>query len=312
VISDESYGLQGYKARPIPRFSVARLADRLPPHHPCLTLPLVRDKPDKMKTAALASLALAVPALAAGKCKNNKCKRLVDSESLQELITLDDLLAGSQTLQDIADAHGGHRAFGSGGHNATVDYLYNTLKRTGYYNVEKQPFTELYAEGTGTLSVDGAEVASTVMTYSPSGAYTGPLVLGNGIGCTAEDYPDAASGAVVMVQRGECPFGQKSALAAAAGAAGLIVYNNEAGELSGTLGEPFGEYAASLGVSLEDGEAIVAALAAGEVTVDFNVDAVIENRVNYNVIAETKSGDHDNVLVLGGHSDSVPAGPGIK
>lgn len=262
-----------------------------------------------MRSAALTSIILALPALTSA---GRKCKPLVDSESLQDLINLEDLLDNSQVLQDIADAHDGHRAFGSGGHNATVDFLYDKLKATGYYNVVKQPFTELYAEGTGSIAVDGADVASTIMTYSPGGSYSGPLILGNGIGCNAEDYPAEVEGAVVMVQRGECPFGQKSALALAAKAAGLVVYNNEAGELSGTLGEPFGDYAPSVGISLEDGEAIVAALAAGEVTIDFQVDAIIENRVNYNVIAETKTGDHDNVLILGGHTDSVPAGPGIK
>ena len=65
-------------------------------------------------------------------------------------------------------------------------------------------------------------------------------------------------------------------------------------------------------ISQEDSVPILEALGAGEVTVDFKVDAVVENRVNYNVIAETKGGDHDNVLILGGHSDSVAAGPGIK
>lgn len=33
---------------------------------------------------------------------------------------------------------------------------------------------------------------------------------------------------------------------------------------------------------------------------------------NYNVIAESKEGDHDNVVMFGGHTDSVYAGPGIN
>lgn len=33
---------------------------------------------------------------------------------------------------------------------------------------------------------------------------------------------------------------------------------------------------------------------------------------SYNVIAETKGGDHNNVLMLGAHTDSVEAGPGIN
>jgi Zn-dependent M28 family amino/carboxypeptidase len=43
-----------------------------------------------------------------------------------------------------------------------------------------------------------------------------------------------------------------------------------------------------------------------------DVDAISENRTTWNVIAETKGGDHNNVLMLGGHTDSVFAGPGIN
>jgi acetylornithine deacetylase/succinyl-diaminopimelate desuccinylase-like protein len=67
-----------------------------------------------------------------------------------------------------------------------------------------------------------------------------------------------------------------------------------------------------VGISQEDGQALLAKLEAGEVTADFKLEATVEERVTFNVIAETKGGDHDNVLVLGGHSDSVAAGPGIK
>ena len=65
-------------------------------------------------------------------------------------------------------------------------------------------------------------------------------------------------------------------------------------------------------IKLEDGEKIIALVAGGPVTANFAVHSLEEQRVNYNVIAETKEGDHDNVLVVGAHSDSVKAGPGIN
>lgn len=263
-----------------------------------------------MKTNArsLASVALALPALTGA----TKCKPYVDSESLQALVNIEDLVAGSQKLQDLADAHGGNRAFGSGGHNATVDYLVDTLTALDYYDVVKQPFTELFAAASGGVSINGASVAGTIMTYTPGGQAAGTLVKGNALGCAPGDYPAEAAGKVVIVSRGECPFSQKSTSAKSAGAVGIIVYNNEPGPLSGTLGTPFGNYAPSIGISQEEGQRIVALLAEGEVTVDLDIDAIVEERVNYNVIAETKGGDHDNVLIVGGHSDSVQAGPGIK
>lgn len=260
-------------------------------------------------TSLLATIALGLPTLGMG----SKCNGpLVSSKKLQKHIKLENLLAGSQKLQDFADANGGHRAFGSGGHNATVDWLYDTLDALDYYDVVKQPFSEIFFEGNSNITIDGSVIENTIMTYTPSGSVTAKLVYAPGLGCTAVEYPAEVEGNVALVSRGTCTFGEKSAGALAAGAAGVIVYNNVEGALSGTLGAPFGEYAPIVGISQADGQALITALEAGELSVDFKVDAIVEDRVNFNVIAETKGGDHDNVLILGGHSDSVVAGPGIN
>ncbi len=42
------------------------------------------------------------------------------------------------------------------------------------------------------------------------------------------------------------------------------------------------------------------------------VDRVNETRTTYNVLAETPTGDPNNVVVVGAHLDSVPRGPGIN
>lgn len=39
---------------------------------------------------------------------------------------------------------------------------------------------------------------------------------------------------------------------------------------------------------------------------------MLTRRDRYNIIADTKRGDPEQVLVLGAHSDSVYAGPGIN
>jgi Zn-dependent M28 family amino/carboxypeptidase len=262
-----------------------------------------------MKKGVASAIAAASLARLASATNNTT---IVTSEALQKLITIEDLLAGSQKLQDFADANDGHRAFGSGGHNATVDWLYDSLNSLGYYDVVKQPFTEIYSAGTATLSVTGEEYEVGIMTYTPPGEVSGSIVKVANLGCVAADYPPEVAGKIALIQRGECTFGAKSVAAAAAGAGAALIYNNVAGSLAGTLGAPFLDYAPTVGISLEDGEKIVAALDAGEVTADLVVDSTVEERVNFNVIAETKTGDHDNVLVLGGHSDSVAAGPGIK
>ncbi|KAL2160731.1 hypothetical protein VTH06DRAFT_928 [Thermothelomyces fergusii] len=238
---------------------------------------------------------------------------LVSSEALQALIKTEDLLAGSQELQDIATAHGGTRVFGSGGHNATVDFLYYTLKAWDYYDVTKQPFKEIFSSGSASLSVDGEAVKAEVLTYTPSGyAVDTPVVEVANVGCDVADFPAAVAGNIALIKRGECTFSQKSLNAKAAGAVAAIIYNNVQGSLQGTLGQPLLDYAPVVGVSLEAGEALLAKLAEGPVAATLKIDAVVEERITYNVIAETKEGDHDNVVLLGGHSDSVSAGPGIN
>lgn len=254
-----------------------------------------------------------VALLASGAAASSSCKPYVDSEKLQSLITLDDLLAGSQKLQDFADANGGNRAFGGGGHNATVDWLAETLEATGYFDVVKQPFTELFSAGSATLAVSGETFTPGVMTYSPGteGTVSAPVVNVANLGCDAADYPTTLAGNIALIKRGTCAFGAKAANAKTAGAVGALIYNNIEGTVSGTLGGA-GDYTPVVGIPLAEGNAILAALEAGAVTADLFVESILENRTNYNVIAETKQGDKNNVLVLGGHSDSVFAGPGIN
>ncbi|CAI6332059.1 unnamed protein product [Periconia digitata] len=240
-------------------------------------------------------------------------KELVSPKALADLITLEDLLAGSQKLQDFADANGGNRAFGSAGHNETTEWLYQTLKETGYYDVYKQPFIELFTAATVGFSAGGEDYPSEYFTYGPSATdLTAPIVVVDNLGCDATDYPETVSGNIALISRGICPFGQKAANAKTAGAAGAIIYNNADGLIGGgTLGG-VGDYAPLVGVSGETGAILKESVAAGEVIAILNVDTIEENRTSYNVIAETKEGDHNNVVMAGGHTDSVFAGAGIN
>jgi Zn-dependent M28 family amino/carboxypeptidase len=265
-----------------------------------------------MKTVSiLALVALASPAFANDSQANQK-KSLVSSKALQKLIKLDDLLDGSKQLQKFADKNGGNRAFGSGGHNATVDYLYKALKKLDY-NVVKQPFVELFTAATVDFSAGGQNYKAEYMTYGPSGDISGvPLVSVNNLGCDAADYPSTVSGKVALVRRGTCSFAIKALNAKAAGAVGTIIYNNVPGSLQGTLGGE-GDYAPTVGIQDVVGAELLAKIGNGTaLTINLHVDTIRENRTSYNVIAETKGGDHNNVLMLGGHTDSVFAGPGIN
>ena len=114
-----------------------------------------------------------------------------------------------------------------------------------------------------------------------------------------------------MVFRGVCQSAVKNALAGQAGAIGMIVYNNVEGSLEGyslqRITTPEGPYVPTGGISQADGLALVSRLNAGE-TIVADLSTKTNVITTNNVIAETIEGDHDNVIHISGHSDSVAAG----
>jgi len=219
-------------------------------------------------------------------------------------------------LQRFADRNGHTRAAGTEGHVQSAEYVATKLEDAGFI-VTRQEFPILYDQtDTQTLTVDGAAVPVLRMTYSsdtPAGGATGPLVVvpvDATPGCEATDYDGLApQGAIVLVQRGSCTFGQKAVVAGQVGAAGVLIYNNVPGTLGGNLGVPVDGRAPAGGLTQEQGLAL-AQQAGAEVTL--NLQGVTEDRTTYNVIAETQTGRHNNVVMAGAHLDSVPAGPGIN
>lgn len=244
---------------------------------------------------------------------------LVTPEALQAMVNIDDLLAGAQILQDFANASPGrNRVFASPGHNATVNYLFDELSALDYYDVSLQPFEALFSDGSESLTVNGADQNATLFTYTPSGSVNSTTIVAvSNLGCNSTDYPPSTNGSIALISRGVCPFGQKSALAGSAGAVGAVIYNNVPGNLAGTLGaasNPAGPYAPTVGIPLENGQALLAQLnsSSSPLKGDLTVNSILENRTTYNVLAQSRSGDQSSVVSLGAHTDSVSAGPGIN
>lgn len=110
---------------------------------------------------------------------------IVQSNQLRRVLTRTALLAHAQKLQDISDVSGRNRVAGSVGHNKTVDYIYDTLVATGYYDVERQPFTYIFSDGNVTFSAAGTGYPSEYFQYGPAGSAVGPLVPVAATGCEA-------------------------------------------------------------------------------------------------------------------------------
>jgi 2-keto-3-deoxy-6-phosphogluconate aldolase len=123
---------------------------------------------------------------------------------------------------------------------------------------------------------------SSVFEYSPGAVVTAELVPVADLGCEAANYPAEVEGKIALIQRGTCPFGQKSALAGAAGAAGAIIYNNAPEPLgSGTLGpppRPEGDYVPTAGVNQANATSWIERITGGEaIEVTLDIDSDIYN-----------------------------------
>ena len=239
-----------------------------------------------------------------------------DSRKLQRLVNTVAIKRHLRELQVVADRYG-DRAAGQEGYNASSRYVEAELREAGY-KPRRQWFDFTYTRvNANTFTADGTEIDNVVFTGSPStpvGGITSELVTPTEpLGCDAAAWAGAdVTGKIALVQRGTCPFGQKSAVAGAAGAVGIVIWNNAPGTFTGgTLGETEG-LIPSAGITQEAGQALVDQLAQGPVTATLELDILVEERRTWNVIVETRKGRSDNVVMAGAHLDSVQGGPGIN
>lgn len=219
-------------------------------------------------------------------------------------------------LQRLADRNGRTRAAGTKGHTDSAEYVATKLEAAGFI-VERQEFPFLFDQTrTATLTVAGTAVPVVRMTYSantPTAGVTSTLAVvpfDSTPGCEVSDFTAAGvAGKIALVSRGICTFASKAANAAAAGAVGVVVYNNVPGAAGGSLGGVVEGSAPAGAITQAAGQALIAQNGAAAT---LNLQGTTEERVTYNVIAETQTGRHNNVVMAGSHLDSVPAGPGIN
>ncbi|MFS0898586.1 M28 family metallopeptidase [Mycolicibacterium litorale] len=236
--------------------------------------------------------------------------------ALRDKVTVDAMMGHLTEFQEIADAHGGNRALGTPGYDASVDYVANALRDRGF-DVQTPDFeVRLPFAEKPQLSVAGRAIEAIPLEYTigtaPQGV-SGPLVaapVDDSPGCTATDYDGLpVQGAVVLVDRGECPFAIKQAIAAQRGAVAMVVVNNVDGDLvSGTLGDDTDVKIPAVGITRDLGAELRDA--PGPTTL--RLEAGVRTERTRNVIAQTKNGSTADVVMVGAHLDSVPEGPGIN
>lgn len=89
-------------------------------------------------------------------------------------------------MEDVAYSYPErNRVFGGESHNEVVDWIFDELDATGYYDVVKQEQKHPWSASEQTLTVNGVDQDPQTMTYSPSDNVTAELVLVSNLGCDA-------------------------------------------------------------------------------------------------------------------------------
>lgn len=245
-------------------------------------------------------------------------------KKLLECVTLEGVREHQAAFQAIANANGGTRLAGTNGYEESVDYVVERMTAAGY-NVSLNGFPFVFVPP-AVLQ----QTAPIVATYE-TGAFTGTgygnvsaavtavdlqLFLGNtsNSGCEAADFAGFPAGNIALVQRGACNFSVKAINAEAAGASAVIIFNqgntNTQDRLDlivGTLGGINVVGIPVVGASYANGVALSQPGSQASVSI-----GQPQNITVYNVLAESKDGDPNNVVMAGAHLDSVARGPGIN
>ncbi len=254
-------------------------------------------------------------------------------QKLLQCIRIDQVREHQAAFQAIADANGGNRFAGHPGYDASVDYVAGKLDAAGY-DVDVQEFDYLAFQVLGPSALQ--QTAPGTVTYvenvdfgvidqSDPGDVTAAVTavdlqlgLGNTStsGCEASDFAGFPAGNIALLQRGSCTFELKAENAAAAGAVGIVIFNQGDTADPGRQGIPAVTLTANntSGIPMLGTTYPLGATLAGTPGLMMRVFANTLREIlpTSNVIAEKTGKNDDNVVMAGGHLDSVFEGPGIN
>ncbi|MCB0949111.1 MAG: M28 family peptidase [Mycobacterium sp.] len=236
-------------------------------------------------------------------------------------VTLDGVYSHLLELQQIADANDGNRADGSSGYQASVDYVVEQLREKGF-DVQTPEFQRLSGSrgGKPVLTVAGrdhrVEQASLLLTTPTAGLRALSFRPPRPAGCSVSDYQGVSvKGAITVVDDRGCSIVDKQRTALSEGAVGMLVVSSASP--TNPVGAPPGLFTPGYYKQLTIPVGVIdptadAALRRTNAPVTLVLDNEPVLTTSRNVVAQTKSGDTGNVVVIGAHLDSVRSGPGIN
>jgi hypothetical protein len=257
-------------------------------------------------------------------------------KKLVACVNTDDLWRHMEAFQAIADANPGpdghpSRNAGEPGYKASVDYVARLTRRAGF-DVTIQPYTFDYFVFTATPTMSevspnahdyaltsefnpGLSIGTTTADLQTVGHTQIPSTGGSTSGCDPSDFSGFVAGRIALIQRGTCTFSQKVQNAQAAGASGVIIFNegnspDRVGVFSGSLtGVPtipvaFTSFGIGNDLYNQYQTAVANSTALPQMTLNFR-GIHDPNREDYNVIADSKGGDPNHILVVDAHLDAI-------
>ncbi|HEY7451036.1 MAG TPA: M20/M25/M40 family metallo-hydrolase [Candidatus Limnocylindria bacterium] len=251
------------------------------------------------------------------------------SQALRDAVEPDAIQAHLDELFAAAQAGDGTRASGTDGYTGSQAYVAETLTDAGFeVTIDEFTFPYFNELSPPSVTVVGGPTFTggdhlRALIFSRSGEFEAPIVavaidddgmpIGSG-GCDESDWDDFPVGSIALAGPAPCFRRQMVDAAQTAGAAALIISspNYAPGTVRRpTLLDPSGIEIPALYASSEVGTALREAAAAGG-SVQLFVETLIQDRVTANVLAERPGTEPDEVVMLGGHLDSVIDGPGIN
>ena len=260
---------------------------------------------------------------------------VIDTTALTDAITIDGLKSHLAALQSIADANGGNRAAGTSGYDASLAYVKTTLEAAGYLTtVQPFEYTVVDYEGSTLTQTAPADVSYDFIDEFYPFEYSGDGTVEAAVqavdvnlggdrastsGCESADFANFVAGSIALLQRGSCDFSVKAVNAVAAGAVGVIMFNqgnenpndDRFGVFGGTLSTA--DWTADpvpvVSTSFDLGAALVAT---SGLVMEINVVTTETTIQTSNLLADTPTGRTDRTVIVGAHLDSVPEGPGIN
>ncbi len=204
----------------------------------------------------------------------------------------------------------GSRAAGTQAHEQAVEYVADTWRSLGYEPVIMPFQFNSFEERDVSLTIP--ESGDRITGRFFKGGVGGDIqsdVIDAGLGRPQDIEHISLQGRIALVKRGEILFSDKLANVAAAGALGAVIDNSEPGGFAGGLSSPVSIPA--IAISQEDGRNLRQQLAFGPFQARLVVDGSSVEMTASNVSA-SKPGTAAGIVIIGGHIDSVSAGPGAN